>query len=479
MKPFLLFLFLAFAGGNNLSTVLSQTAKYDHEKLLTIARLKEDPARDYAHYARIYDAYQLFNYDSAYVYASLLRTMARDTVQMADAQLKQCFILLSAGLFKETFDALGAIRIPSSAYYLLWARYYYDLASYDADVYHSLYYDVQGGHYIDSALRLLPVNTFEFNYYSGLKLFKQQNLQVAIPFFEKIHNPDLHQQALTASTLSALYLQLGDTGKAIQLLKTATIADVQSSTKETLASLHLATLLYHENDLSDALLCIRHAIDNATFYGARQRKIQVSAILPLIEDGRVQAIQSYAAIVTLLGVSLIGLMIVVYKQNHALKRANEQLEEDSRIKEGYITYFFTADAELYTRLDKIKSMIALKLQEKRYGEVAFYLDKIDARSLRAALIGSFDRIFLELFPNFVAQVNALLREEEQIVLKEGELLTTDLRILALMRMGITDPGKIAGILEYSVKTIYSYKARVRNKSAFEGFEERVMRIKKD
>lgn len=477
MKPLLLLLFLAFAGDNNLSTVLSQTAKYDREKLAEIARLKEDPARDYPHYARIYEAYQLFNYDSAWVYASLLRSMARDSTQIADAQLKQCFILLSAGLFKESYDALNAIRIPSPAYYLLWGRYYYDLASYDADVYHSLYYDVQGGHYIDSALQLLPENSFEFNYYSGLKFFKQQKLQAAIPYFEKIHNPDLHQQALTASTLSALYLQLGDTGKAIQLLKTATIADVKSSTKETLASLHLATLLYHENDLSNAILCIRHAIDNATFYGARQRKIQVSTILPLIEDGRVHAIKSYATMVTLFGLSLIILMVIVYKQNQALKTANEKLEEASRIKEGYITYFFTADADFYTRLDKIRNAIALKLQEKRYGDIPFYLAKIDARKERASLLDSFDRIFLELFPNFVAQVNALLRDDEQIILKEGELLTTDLRILALMRMGITDPGKMASILEYSVKTIYSYKSRVRNKAMLEGFEERVMRIK--
>lgn len=477
MKPLILLLLLAFGGDNNLSTVLSQTAKYDNEKLAEVTRLKADPARDYQHYARIYEAYQLFNYDSAYVYASLLKAMAHDSVQVADAQLKLCFILLSAGLFKETYDALSTIQLPSPAYYLLWGRYYYDLASYDSDVYHSLYYDVQGGHYMDSALQLLPENSFEFNYYSGLKYFKQQKLQEAIPFFEKINHPDLHQQALTASTLSALYLQLGDTGKAIQLLKTATIADVKSSTKETLASLHLATLLYHENDLSNALLCIRHAIANATFYGARQRKIQVSTILPLIEDSRVLVIKSYATIVSLLGLSLIILMVIVYQQNHALRTANEKLEEASRIKEGYITYFFTADADFYTRLDKIKHTITLKLQEKRYGDIPFYLDKIDARKERATLLGSFDKIFLALFPNFVAQVNALLREDEQIILKEGELLTTDLRILALMRMGITDPGKIASILEYSVKTIYSYKARVRNKAVHEGFEERVMRIK--
>lgn len=202
MKPLLLLLFLAVAGDHNLSTILSQTAAYDNEKLAEMALLKADPARDYQHYARIYEAYQLFNYDSAYVYASLLKAMAGDAVQMPDAQLKHCFILLSAGLFKETYDALRAIRIPSPAYYLLWGRYYYDLASYDADVYHSLYYDVQGGHYIDSALQLRPENSFKFNYYSGLKYFKQQKLQETIPFFEKIHNPDLHQQALTASKLS-------------------------------------------------------------------------------------------------------------------------------------------------------------------------------------------------------------------------------------------------------------------------------------
>jgi hypothetical protein len=137
------------------------------------------------------------------------------------------------------------------------------------------------------------------------------------------------------------------------------------------------------------------------------------------------------------------------------------------------------DSEFYTKLAKLKNTIEQKLQERRYDDIRFFLNKIDTRREKEELLLSFDRIFVKLFPNFVHEVNALLREDERIVLKDGELLTTDLRIFALMRMGVTDPEKIARIMEYSVKTIYSYKSRIKNKAIVPGdaFEEKVMQIK--
>jgi DNA-binding NarL/FixJ family response regulator len=77
---------------------------------------------------------------------------------------------------------------------------------------------------------------------------------------------------------------------------------------------------------------------------------------------------------------------------------------------------------------------------------------------------SFDKVFLKLFPDFVTFFNSLFDERDRIVLKEGQLLNTELRIFALIRMGISDTEKIAKILNYSVNTIYAYKTRVKSKS---------------
>jgi hypothetical protein len=534
----------ALASNDSLLTELSKiiplSAGYDSARIREINRLKEalpgtgQPLQAvFNQYERIYEAYKIFNYDSAYSYAIRLVGIARemqDAPHIIAAQLKLSFILLSAGLYKETYDSLHSLAgrsVPDSLkgeYYSLWGRYYFDMAAYASDNYHSVDYDRQGIRYQDSALAYYPPSSFAYIYYSGLKNFKQGKTREASDFFEKLlADPSLtdHELALTASTLSAIYLQKGDRDKAIDLLIQATIADIRSSTKETVAIFHLAELLYKRGDLKNAVLCIESAIANAEFYDARQRKIQTSTILPLIEGERINGIEAqksllikYAALVTFLVLVLIVLAYIILRQvkklklaqqalteantkqqlvnqqleesngrlaetNSRLEEVNEKLEEANKIKEEYIGYFFNVDSEFYNKLDKIKTTIEQKLREKRYDDIKFFLNKIDARKEKEELLITFDQIFLKLFPHFVAEVNALLREDEQIHLKDGQLLTTDLRILALMRMGVSDPEKIASILEYSVKTIYSYRARIRNKAAIPGdeFEERVLQIK--
>ena len=516
-----------------LSTAIRQTAHYDAARLSKIDQLRftlhipgQSLAAVFSKHEKIYEAYKIFNYDSAYSYAIRLVQMARDLHDaryLTAAQLKLSFILLSTGLYKETYDSLSSLAtkpVPDSLkgdYYALWGRYYYDMAGYANDHYHSVNYDLRGNQYLDSALTWYPPGSFEYTYYNGLKNFKLNKRPEAAGFLEQLMNqPGLtyHQLALTASTLSSVYLQNGDIDKAIDLLVQATVADIRSSTKETVAIFHLAELLYKKGDLRHAVLCIESAIANAQFYGARQRKVQASSILPLIESERINGIEKqksllikYAILVTILVLALVVLTWIILQQvkklkhtqqalqasnaaqqianqqlqksNQRLEELNEKLEEANKIKEEYIGYYFNIDSEFYNKLGKIKTTIDQKLQEKRYEDIKFFLNKIDAKKEKEELLLSFDKIFLKLFPNFVQEVNALLRQEEKIGLRDGELLNTDLRIFALMRMGVADPEKIASILEYSVKTIYSYKSRIKNKAAIPGdeFEERIMQIK--
>jgi len=533
----LLFAGKAFATNDSLLTVLNSTIRqspaYDAGKIRTIDSLKKNlpatrtPLALFDHQQAIYEAYKVFNYDSAYTSAITLVRLAgemHDDAHLAAAQLKLSFILLSAGLYKEAFDSLSSLStrtVPTdlkSEYYALWGRYYFDLAGYANDHYHSVDYDIRGVGYLDSALAYYPPSSFEYGYYSGLKNYKQGKAAAAAVFFEKLlADPHLsyHQLALTASTLAGISLQEGNIDKAIDLLTRATIADIRSSTKETVAIFHLAELLYKKENIREAVLCIESAVANAEFYGARQRKMQASTILPLIEGERVNGIEAqkslllrYAVIVTLLVLALMLLGWIILKQvkklklaqqalteanakqqainsqlaesNRRLEEVNDKLEDSNRIKEEYLGYFFNVDSEFYGKLDKIKSTIEQKLREKRYDDIKFFLNKIDARKEKEELLLSFDKIFLKLFPDFVEEVNVLLREGEQVLPKEGELLSTDLRIFALMRMGVTDPEKIGQILEYSVKTIYSYKSRLKHKAAIPGdeFEDRIMRVKR-
>ncbi|PZR27689.1 MAG: transcriptional regulator [Citrobacter freundii] len=530
-----------------LGNAIRMAAGYDSANIRRIDQLKtslkekaKSPQEIFWLQEKIYEAYKLFNYDSAYHYAGNLVNTSRNLPEQdywVAARLKLSFILLSAGLYKETYDSLNSIArhpVPEALkgeYYALWGRYYYDLAGYANDHYHSVDYDIAGGKFIDSAIIYYSPGSFEYNYYRGLRLFKENRTTEAAGYLEKLMTDSSltqHQLALTTSTLSGFYLQKGNMDKAIDLLIMATIADIRSSTKENGAIFHLAELLYKQGDIKHAVMCIESAVTNAEFYGARQRKVQASSILPLIEGERINGIEAqksllikYAIIVTILGFTLLVLAWIIWRQvkklkqaqealtqahqrqqeinhqleesnqrleelnlrleesNHRLADLNEKLEDSNKIKEEYIGFFFRSDSEFYGKLEKVKTDIEKKLLERRYDDIRFFLNKIDTKKEKEELLHSFDIIFLKLFPNFLAEVNSLLREDEKIRLKEGELLSTDLRIFALMRMGVTDPEKIAQILEYSVKTIYSYKSRIKNKAVVSGdeFEERIMRVK--
>ena len=197
--------------------------------------------------------------------------------------------------------------------------------------------------------------------------------------------------------------------------------------------------------------------------------------------------------VTLLGILLAVLIVVIRRQVKKLQKAqqliteahatqrliNEKLEEANKIKEEYIGYFFSLDSEFFVKLERLKRTLDQKLADRKFEEIRYIVNNIHLKKEKEDLLRSFDTVFLRIFPNFVARFNALFKEEDQVKLKEDELLNIDLRIFALIRMGITDNDKIAQILEYSVNTIYTYKTRIKNRSVVpnDEFEARIMDIK--
>lgn len=165
---------------------------------------------------------------------------------------------------------------------------------------------------------------------------------------------------------------------------------------------------------------------------------------------------------------------------HAIQQEiNEKLMEANKIKEEYIGYCFQINSAYLDKIKKFKKLADQKLSDNKYSEVKYLVNNIDLKDEREQLFKNFDRIFLRIFPNFVTVFNSFFKEEDQIKLKEDELLNTDLRIFALIRIGISDNVKIAQILEYSVNTIYTYKTKIKNKAIIpkEEFEERLMDIK--
>jgi len=321
-----------------------------------------------------------------------------------------------------------------------------------------------------------------------------------------LHGISSHDFAVNACCLSYLYEVKGLQEQAIDLLIKAAISDIQSATKETVATYKLADFLYKQGDIRDAYVYIKQAMDDATFYGALHRQAQISSILPIIEAQWVNQIERqkrllyiYSAIITVLVISVIAFAFIIFRQlkklriadniikaanislqenNLALEELNRNLSTANKIKNEYIGYYFKINSIYIEKLESFQKSIEKKLNSKRYEDALAAVHSLNLESERQQLFHTFDKVFLRLFPDFTGKFNALFNNEEQICIPEGQLLSTEHRIFALIRMGIHDNDRIAKLLGYSVNTIYSYKNRIKNRSfvANDDFEDRIMEI---
>jgi tetratricopeptide (TPR) repeat protein len=502
---------------HQLDLEIGNRPKYVKEKVEQLEAWKHEArvvstAKKYEIYNKIYESYKSFIYDSAFHYARLLQEVAyklNDPLKIPHSKIKIGFVLVSAGMFNEALDTMRLVNtklLPDSvktAYYYLMARTCYDLADFNRDHYYGNIYAQRAQVYIDSALNILPQGSIQYLLLSGLRDLHLRDMAGAQRAYESlIRDFDLKGQqfAIVTSTLSFIYFYTGKQDKAKEMLLRAAIADIHSCTKETLAMMNLADMLYKEGDVEKAYQYIKIAMEDADYYGARQRKTQVGAVYPIIEGKQLSMIESkrktllvYSLLITVCTLVVVGFSIVVYKQNKKLQKArriiskanesltetNHQLQDANKIKEEYIWYYFNTTAEYITKLDALKKSLDLKLMTKKLEELRFTVDSINIKKEREELYHNFDKVFLKLFPDFVTVFNSLFKEEDRIVLKEGQLLNTELRIFALIRMGIHDHERIAKILDYSVTTIYTYKTRIRNKSILpnEEFDKQIMSIR--
>ncbi len=528
LNSFFISLFLSFCIAANaqdttlvqLDSFIKQKEKFDQEKRKRIDKLENDLQKlkegdlekKYNTYLALYEEYKTFDFNKAFEFSNKLEEVAalqKDSVKIAYSKMKKGFILLSSGMFKETFDALKSVNANSltdsmrAEYYFLTARSYYDLADYDKDQYFSPRYVEKAGLYIDSAGYLCNADFYRYRYFQGLKNLKLGNITLASDILNKLLSEEdlsYSDYAVIASTLSDIYIQQNNTQRAIYLLAKAATADIKASTKEAAAMVNLAQILYQKNDVKNAYTFINAAMDDANFYGARQRKVQVSALLKVISGVKVNSVEEQRRVLTrfvlalaVLSLTIIAFAIIIYRQliklrkadrvitkaNESLKQTIVKLNEADKIKEEYIGYYFNINSEYLDKLALLKKSIASKLEKKNYDDIKIAIDKINLHKERENLYLRFDKTFLQLFPNFVDEVNKLFKEEDQFILSSNQELNTELRIFALTRMGITDNDKIAHILDYSVNTIYAYKNRVKNKSIVpnDKFDDYLMKIR--
>lgn len=511
MKLLLLLLFASFQLQDDLTLLkeeLGRSACYDQQHEQHIDSLKhryQMGDNSFQTCLELFDCYASYQFDSAYYYVCRLEEIAQTQGNIDDnviASTKKAFAYFSAGLFKEAAEALEQVQhldqcsmMTQQLYYSSYARLCFDLGSYADGVFYDRY-TLKGIDLLDREIALLtPADTMQYYYALALRAMKLEDHVHALHYFEDCLTETTltdHEKAIIYSSMAYPASQLDDNDLAMHYMILAAIGDIRGSVKEGIALRMVASMLNERGTSDDAMSYIQYAQQNAKDYGARHRQMEVSQILPIIEQAHLTRLQERnrriyalsACSLLLLIVCLIALMLF-NKRNQALADArltieqmNEKLLLANKVKEEYIASFLCWQSNFINEVEKYQRHVRRTGEVRRYEELKQIPRHADATHCREEFYYRFDEMFLHIFPSFVSEFNALLRPDEQIRLQKGELLNTSLRIFALIRLGITQNEVIAAVLNYSVNTIYAYKTKIKAKSdlSTEDFYARVMAI---
>ena len=489
------------------------------EKETRLAQMKADLAAEatvlgrYGIMRRLYEEYAAYQYDSAYAYVSQCIRLAQemgDATRLNESRLNLAHILSTACLMEQARQMLAQIDTAQLTpdQFITYYRTRTDLLIYQAEY-------MQGTRYADEAVQQLiavrqrvaaldgPKDNVSYLVTRAESLADGGNQQQAIDLLATLlprYKSGDRMYSIITSTMSFHYSQLDDRDKQMEYLIKSAESDLEGCIRENTSLRAIADRLFDEGDIDRAYRYMRVAVDDANFYGTRLRNIQASGIVPKILSAyQTKQEQSSRKMMWLLGViSLIALLMVVgvvaiYQLLKRYRRLNEQkkaineqlrhvngqlhesnalLQEREKLKEEYIARFLALSSRFIDRGEEQRKALYRLYRDRKTEELARELKSTGFGNENAQLFyENFDNAFLNIFPNFVDEVNKLLQEGGKIEVKQGKRLTTESRVLALIRIGITDNQSIANILRASLTTIYTYrsklKARALDKDSFE------------
>lgn len=477
----------------------------------------------------IYLEYKAYSSDSALHYLNenmLLARQLNDKERELKIQLELSYLLSSIGMYMEAADILNSIdrqTLPSSLlghYYTCYEHVYFEAGAAQPryKMFASRYVKLSHA-YRDSMQITLDPSSATYLWLRETQLREAGKYDEALEFSDRRlaeSSFGTPQYALVAYQRFRLFESMGKKDEHLYYLVLSAISDVRSAIKEQSSLMVLAQELNSKGDLKRAYDYINFSWEISQFYKTRLRSWMNITPLSMINGNYQDIIKQqnrelliYIVCVALLALLLVIALIYIYRQMKALSIAkkglqevnerlfslNEELEEVNRhlrstnlelsesnlIKEAYIARFFKLCSVYVDRLQAYRKLVNKKLQRGQVAELLkmTHLSNDIVTVEVQELYANFDSAFLHLFPNFVESLNALLLPDEQIVLKPDELLNTELRIFALIRLGIKDSSQIAELLHYSVNTIYNYRSRVKTKARVsrDNFEDLVAKIR--
>lgn len=517
-----------------LDQAIKERPIYMEQKELKLVELKRQLHRQipdeerFAILGTLLDEYRSFNTDSALHMAEereqiAIRLGNREYID--NARMNKADVLGMTGMYKEVMDLMRNIhidRLPVDIhpyYYHIYRTVYGLMADYAVTAYEKKLYTELTDKYRDSLQLVNKDNLLIHTLIQSDQYNVRNEYDKAIRLltdYLALQKDYEHDVAICAYTLSESYRLKGDKEKEKEYLIVSAMADMKTAVREYISLRKLAVLLYQEGDIERAYSYVKICMEDAAACNARLRKLEILEIFPIINDAYQQKTEKQQEQMkwALVSISLLSLFLLlaifyVYKQmkkvaaarrevidankrlkelndelhlsNAQLKEANHSIAENSYLKEEYIGRYMDQCSVYLEKMDNYRRSLGKIAATGNVEEL--YKNIKSSKFIEGELkefYTNFDNTFLQLFPTFVEDFNALLADDEQISLKAGERMNTELRIFALIRLGITDSVKIAQFLRYSVTTIYNYRTKVRNKAAGDRdlLEQEVMTIGK-
>ena len=475
----------------------------------------------------LYKEYKSYICDSAFFYLNKnieLAQQINDSYKLNESIIKLSYLLSSSGMYMEAIDVLKMVNKSSLSkeqlmnYFIAYDHVYGELGYYTQNHKIGTHYTLLSKMYKDSIYQIASPDSEIYLSMEETRLRDEGKLQEALA----INDKRLSQVTINSPEYAALmyyraliFREQKEQDKYIRCLSLSSIADIRSAIKDHASLWMLAQALLDRGDLERAYQYMNFSWTESKFYNARLRAWQSADDLSLIDDTyqlmlrqRNSELKKYIIIVSFLSLLLFIALCYIYRQvkhlrtarqnllkvntqlenlnkelqkiNFSLQTANKDLAESNQIKEVYIARFIKLCSTYVDRLDTYRRMVHKKVLTNQITEL-LHLTRSNSILEEALneLYENFDSAFLNLFPNFIEQFNSLLQENEQIRPKKNNTLNTELRIFALIRLGITDSSQIAEFLHYSVNTIYNYRAKVKNKARIsrEDFEEVIANIR--
>ncbi|WP_203258300.1 DUF6377 domain-containing protein [Hyunsoonleella ulvae] len=459
----------------------------------------------------LFKTYQFYNFNNALKYIEnniLIARQLKNTTYVNESKLKLGVLLVNTGRYKESIDALNEVdkkTLPNALlddYYIAFNEGYSGLA-YNTTVnssksnYTKLYIAYQ-----DSLYSRLESDSEESLRIKEKEFRDNRDLNMAL----KINDQRLSKVSdgsrlfsLITFERSLLYELEENVTKQKEYLILSAISDITSSVKDNASLGTLAKILFTEGDIDRAHRYINFSYDDAEFYNSNLRFVNIANSMPLITKAyeektakQRERLQESLIFISILTVFLLIAVYFIYKQvkkvslaRNELKTANEdlrklykELSEVDKIKEHYIGNFLNLYSEYISKLDVYRKLVSKYVNANQMNALLKLSKSKQLIDEELEIFNkNFDSSFLHIYPDFVDAVNKLLKQDNQIHLEDKTKLNTELRILALLKLGITSSSKIAKILRYSVNTIYNYRAAIKSmakdKSSFEDLIKKI------